>query len=95
MAASNLYLLITRMWVYIWALQTAQAKGIQMAEEPQSVCEWLDIELEKLSSDDKITLIGEIGDTLSAQELIRVRTLADHLEAVVKILCSYKNKHLA
>ncbi len=50
-----------------------------MAEEPQTICEWLDIDFNKLSADDKITLIGEIGDTLSAQDLIRVRTLADNL----------------
>ena len=50
-----------------------------MAEEPKTICEWLDIDLDKLSADDKITLIGEIGDTLNAQELIRVRTLADNL----------------
>lgn len=50
-----------------------------MAEEPQTICEWLDIDLNKLSSDDKITLMGEIGTTLNAQELIRVRTLADNL----------------
>jgi DNA-binding protein H-NS len=50
-----------------------------MTEEPQTICEWLDIDLTRLSSDDKVTLIGEIGDTLSAQDLIRVRTLADNL----------------
>jgi DNA-binding protein H-NS len=50
-----------------------------MAEEPKTICEWLDIDLNKLSADDKINLIGEIGDTLNAQELIRVRTLADTL----------------
>jgi hypothetical protein len=50
-----------------------------MAEEPQTICEWLEIDLDKLSADDKITLIGEIGGTLNAQELIRVRTLADNL----------------
>ena len=47
--------------------------------EPQSICEWLEIDLTKLSSDDKITLISEIGATLNAQELIRVRSLADNL----------------
>lgn len=73
--ASNLYLLIIRIWVYIWTLQTAQAKGIQMAEEPQSVCEWLDIELDKLSSDDKMNLIGEIADELTAQQLRSVREI--------------------
>jgi DNA-binding protein H-NS len=50
-----------------------------MAEEPQTICEWLDIDLAKLNTDDKITLIKEIGDTLSAQDLIKVRTLADNL----------------
>jgi DNA-binding protein H-NS len=50
-----------------------------MAEEPQTICEWLDIDLAKLNTDDKITLIKEIGDTLSAQDLIRVCTLADNL----------------
>ena len=50
-----------------------------MAEEPKTICEWLDIDLDKLSADDKITLIREIGDTLNAQDLIKVRTLADDL----------------
>lgn len=38
-----------------------------MAEEPESVCEWLDIDLDKLSPEDKINLIGEIADELTAQ----------------------------
>jgi hypothetical protein len=63
LAASNLYLLIIRIWLYIWALQTAQEKGIQMAEEPQSVCEWLDIDLAKLTSDDKVNLIERFPQT--------------------------------
>src|SRR5687768_18082035 len=44
-----------------------------MLEEPKSVCEWLDIELDKLSADDKINLIGEISDELTAQQLRQVR----------------------
>ena len=34
-----------------------------MAEEPQSICEWLDIELDKLSADDKIRLLPIFRDT--------------------------------
>ena len=49
-----------------------------MPEEPQSVCEWLDIDLAKLTSDDKVNLIEEIFDTLPVQDLIRVRDLAEY-----------------
>jgi DNA-binding protein H-NS len=48
-----------------------------MAEEPQTICEWLDIDLDKLSADDKINLIGEISDELTAQQLIRVREMVN------------------
>jgi DNA-binding protein H-NS len=48
-----------------------------MAEEPKTICEWLDIELDKLSADDKINLIGEISDELTAQQLIRVREMVN------------------
>ena len=48
-----------------------------MAEEPQTVCEWLDIELDKLSADDKMNLIGEIADELTAQQLLHVRELVN------------------
>jgi DNA-binding protein H-NS len=44
-----------------------------MAEEPQTICEWLDIELDKLSAEDKLNLIGEICDELTAQQLRQVR----------------------
>jgi DNA-binding protein H-NS len=70
---------IIQLWFYFYELRTTYEKGELMAEEPQKICEWLDIDLNKLSADDKITLIGEIGDTLNAQDLIRVRTLADNL----------------
>jgi DNA-binding protein H-NS len=45
--------------------------------EPQSVCEWLDIKLDKLSADDKMNLIGEVCDELTAQQLKQVREMAD------------------
>jgi DNA-binding protein H-NS len=48
-----------------------------MAEEPQTICEWLDIELEKLSADNKINLIGEICDELNAQQLRQVREMVN------------------
>jgi DNA-binding protein H-NS len=48
-----------------------------MAEEPQTICEWLDIDLNKLSTDDKINLIGEISDELTAQQIIRVREMVN------------------
>jgi DNA-binding protein H-NS len=73
----NIYLQINRIWLYIYALKTKNEKGEIMAEEPQSVCEWLDIELDKLSADDKINLISEVCDELTAQQLRQVRELAD------------------
>jgi DNA-binding protein H-NS len=48
-----------------------------VAEEPKTICEWLDIELDKLSADDKINLIGEISDELTAQQLMRVREMVN------------------
>ena len=48
-----------------------------MAEEPQSMCEWLEIELDRLSADDKMNLIGEICDELTAQQLRQVREVAE------------------
>jgi DNA-binding protein H-NS len=48
-----------------------------MAEEPQTICEWLDIELDKLSADDKMNLIGEICDELTAQQLRQVREMVN------------------
>jgi hypothetical protein len=48
-----------------------------MAEEPKSVCEWLEIELDKLSADDKINLISEVYEELTAQQLRGMRDLAE------------------
>ena len=50
-----------------------------MAEEPQSVCEWLDIELTRLSGDDKKALIDEIMTTMSAVEIREVRISAESI----------------
>jgi arginyl-tRNA synthetase len=52
-----------------------QLRRTGMTEEPQSICEWLDIELDKLSADDKINLIGEISEELTAQQLMQVREI--------------------
>ena len=48
-----------------------------MAEEPQSICAWLDIDLDRLNGEDKINLIGEICGELTAQQLRTVREIAD------------------
>jgi DNA-binding protein H-NS len=48
-----------------------------MAEKPQSICEWLDIELDKLSAEDKIKLMGEIADELTAMQLRQVREMVE------------------
>jgi len=42
-----------------------------------TILEWLDIKLDTLSSDDRIKLIEEIFDTLTPQELSRVRDTAE------------------
>jgi hypothetical protein len=47
-----------------------------MAEQPQSVSELLEIDLGKLSIDDKISLISEIFEELTAQQLRKVRDLS-------------------
>jgi DNA-binding protein H-NS len=45
--------------------------------EAASICDLLEIDLEKLSGDDKVNLIGEICDELTAQQLRTVREMAD------------------
>ena len=50
---------------------------IRLAEEPQSVCEWLDIELDRIPPQEKINLIGKICEALTVQQLRQVRELAD------------------
>jgi DNA-binding protein H-NS len=74
-----IYLLFIRLWVYIRALQTAYAKGELMAEEPQTICDWLEIDLERLSGDDKVNLIREVCAELTVEELREVRSIADEL----------------
>jgi DNA-binding protein H-NS len=72
----NFYLQILRLWVYLFSLCTAFEKDMTMAE-PQSVTEWLEIELDKLSWEDKLSLISEVCDALTAQQLKQVREMAD------------------
>ena len=50
-----------------------------MAEEPESICEWLDVDLARLSGDDKKAFIDEILATMSATEIKVVRTSAESL----------------
>ena len=69
-----------------------------MAEEPQSICEGLDIELDRLSADDKMKLIGELYETLTAQQLRLMRDLADKLrlekidEAKTQLIAEMKER---
>ena len=48
-----------------------------MADRNESMVEWLDINLDQLSADERMRLIEEIYDTLTAQELMRMRHIAD------------------
>jgi DNA-binding protein H-NS len=48
-----------------------------MAERPRSVSESLNIKLDNLSLEDKISLIGEICDEFTVQQLRQVRELVD------------------
>ena len=48
-----------------------------MAEEPKSVREWLDINLDTLTGEDKLNLISEIYEHLTAIQLRQMRDLAD------------------
>ena len=50
-----------------------------MAEEPESIVEWLDIDLERLTGEDKVNLIREICEVLNVEELRQVRSIADEL----------------
>ena len=46
-----------------------------MAEEPKTICEWLDIDLDRLSGEDKINLVTEVCDTLTVPELMTIRNI--------------------
>ena len=49
-----------------------------MAERgSEKITEWLDIKLDTLSSEERIRLIEEIFDTLTPQELLAIRDLAE------------------
>jgi DNA-binding protein H-NS len=48
-----------------------------MAEEPKSVCDGLDINLDTLTGEDKLNLIAEIYDHLTAIQLRQARDLAE------------------
>src|SRR5262249_53889737 len=53
-------------------------KGAYMSErQNEKVTEWLEIDLDKLSNTDRIGLITEVMDALSAQELRVIRDTAD------------------
>jgi len=39
--------------------------------------EWLDIHLESLSSEERLLLIAEVYETLTVQELLKTRDLAE------------------
>ena len=62
----NIYLHIIQIWFYIRELQTEYGKGTVMAEKP-----------DRNPPDDKITLIGEIADELTAQQLKQVRQMIE------------------
>ncbi len=46
-----------------------------MAEEPKTVCKLLDIDLDRLSGEDKINLVTELCDTLTVPELMAIRNI--------------------
>ena len=73
----NIYLQIIQLWLFIQTLVTEHEKDTSMAEQHQSVSEALDIELDSLSAEDKINLISEITDVLTAQQLRVVREMID------------------
>jgi hypothetical protein len=63
---NNPFLFCIQLSVYIYELLKTKEGGPLMAEEPQSICEWLDINLDRLFVADKVNLIGEICDELPA-----------------------------
>jgi DNA-binding protein H-NS len=73
---NNIYLQYIQLWLYIYELTTEYKKEMEMAE-PQSVCEWLDIKLDRIPPQKKINLIGEICDELTAQQLRQVEELVN------------------
>jgi DNA-binding protein H-NS len=45
----------------------------------EKMTEWLDIKLDTLSSEERINLIKEICDTLTTQELLAIRDVAEQM----------------
>jgi len=71
----NIYLQIIQVWLYLREIQTTYAESAKMATA-ETICEWLGIDLGKLSEEDKLNLIDEVSDTLSVKSLIRMQELA-------------------
>jgi DNA-binding protein H-NS len=46
-----------------------------MAEEPKTIREWLDVDLDRLSAEDKINLISEVCDTLTVPDLMVIQNI--------------------
>ena len=46
-----------------------------MAEESKTVREWLDIDLDRLSAEDKINLISDVCDTLTVPDLMVIQNI--------------------
>jgi DNA-binding protein H-NS len=72
---NNPYLLCIQLSLYIYDLLKAKEGGFLMAEGPKTICEWLDIDLGRLTGEDKINLISEVCDTLSVPELMAIRNI--------------------
>jgi DNA-binding protein H-NS len=73
---NNIYWQIIQIWLYLYQLRTHSKNDIFMAE-PESIVEWLDINGEKLAPDDKLNLVVELLDELTAQQLMRVREVVN------------------
>jgi len=59
-------------------IEFSSEKGAQVSErQNEKVTEWLEIDLDKLSNTDRIGLITEVMDALSAQDLRVIRDTAD------------------
>jgi len=66
-----LFIRFILMRIFLWR------RGSVMAENPESICEWLEIDLNRLTADDKMGLIEEIFDALTVPELRRMSDLAE------------------
>ena len=56
-----------------------------MAEQGnEKMTEWLDIHLDSLSSEERIRLIEEVCNTLTPQELLTIRNLAEKQRLITR-----------